>query len=58
MNSATKIGNQEDLANDLLRGGDEIAGFVYGDPAQRRKAYYLAETSRLPVFRLDSRLVT
>ena len=42
------------LANDLLRGADEIAGYLFGDKAQRRKIYHLAETSRLPVFRLGS----
>jgi len=45
-----------DLATDLLRGADEIAHFVFGDPGQRRKVYHLAETSRLPVFRLGSLL--
>ncbi|MDX1922441.1 MAG: hypothetical protein SFW65_04870 [Alphaproteobacteria bacterium] len=42
------------LAPDLLRGADEIAAFLFGDKAQRRKVYHLAETSRLPVFRLGS----
>lgn len=42
------------LSEDLLRGADEISDFVFGDKAQRRKIYHLAETSRLPVFRLGS----
>jgi predicted kinase len=42
------------LAPDLLRGASEIADFIFGDPNQRRKIYHLAETSRLPVFRLGS----
>jgi predicted kinase len=42
------------LADDLLRGADAIADYLYGDPTQRRKVYHLAETSRLPIFRLGS----
>jgi len=42
------------IAADLLRGADQIAGFLFGDPKERRKIYHLAETSRLPVFRLGS----
>lgn len=42
------------LASDLLRGADKIAAFLFGEGAQRRKVYHLAETSRLPVFRLGS----
>lgn len=42
------------LGSDLLRGADQIAGFLFGDPKLRRKVYHLAETSRLPVFRLGS----
>ena len=44
------------LGSDLLRGADEIAGFMFGDPAERRKIYHLAENSRLPVFRLGALL--
>lgn len=44
------------LADDLLRGADEIAEFILGDPRQRRKVYHMAETSRLPTFRLGSML--
>jgi hypothetical protein len=44
----------DSLAADLLRGADEIAEFLYGDAGQRRKVYHLAETSRLPIFRLGS----
>jgi hypothetical protein len=56
MNEATKNATQESLADDLLRGADEIAGYLYGDSTQRRKVFHLAETSRLPVFRLGSKL--
>lgn len=44
----------EELAEDLLRGADEIAEFIFGKRGGRRKIYYLAETSHLPVFRLGS----
>ncbi len=57
MNSASKTSAQDDkLANDLLRGADQIANFLFGEPGQRRKVYHLAETSRLPVFRLGTML--
>jgi hypothetical protein len=44
------------LGDDLLRGADEIAAYVFGPRGSRRKIYYLAETSHLPVFRLGSML--
>jgi hypothetical protein len=47
---------QSELAEDLLRGAAQIAGFLFGDPRQRRKVYHLAETSRLPVCRIGSLL--
>lgn len=43
-----------ELASDLLRGADRIAEFVFGHASERRKVYHLAETSRLPVFRLGA----
>jgi hypothetical protein len=42
------------LADDLLRGADAIAEFIFGERASRRKVYYLAECTKLPVFRLGS----
>jgi hypothetical protein len=42
------------LADDLLEGADEIAGFLFGDQSKRRKVYHLAESGGLPVFRLGS----
>jgi hypothetical protein len=46
-----------ELADDLLRGADSIAEFIFGPGKNgRRKVYYLAETSHLPVFRLGSLL--
>lgn len=44
------------LADDILRGADEIAKFIFGERGNRRKVYYLAESTRLPVFRLGSML--
>ena len=44
------------LAPDLLRGADEIAVFLFGSQNYRRRVYHLAETSRLPVFRLGTLL--
>lgn len=48
--------SSETLAEDVLHGADAIAEFLFGSPGGRRKVYYLAETSRLPVFRLGSAL--
>ncbi len=45
------------LADDLLRGADAIAEFVFGSAEHRRKVYYFAsgaKTCRLPVFRMGS----
>jgi hypothetical protein len=38
--------------DDVLRGADQIAGFLLGDRSQRRRIYHLAAQSKLPVFRL------
>jgi hypothetical protein len=46
--------SHQPLADDILRGADEIAEFIFGDKASRRKVYYLCECTRLPVFRLGS----
>jgi hypothetical protein len=42
------------FADDLLRGADAIAEFLYGDKKFRRKVYHLASTTKLPVFKLGS----
>lgn len=52
--NASPVLRADALAQDLLRGAEEIAAFLFGDKTQRRKVYHLAETSRLPVFRLGS----
>lgn len=44
----------QELADDLLRGAEEIAEFIFGTKKSKRKIYYLAECTRLPVFRLGS----
>lgn len=43
-----------EFSADLLRGADRIAEYLFGNPGERRKVYHLAETSRLPVFRLGA----
>jgi hypothetical protein len=43
-----------EFSADMLRGADQIAEFLFGDAGERRKVYHLAETSRLPLFRLGS----
>ena len=44
------------LGDDLLRGAEEIAAFLFGDPKLRRKVYYLTgdATIRIPHFKLGS----
>ena len=44
------------LADDLLRGADAIAIFVFGDAKARRKVYYYAGEAkvRMPTFRLGN----
>jgi hypothetical protein len=42
------------IADDILRGAEQIAEFLYGERGDRRKVYHLAQTSRLPVFRLGA----
>lgn len=41
-----------EFSADLLRGGAELATFLFQAPEQRRRFYHLATTSRLPVFKL------
>ena len=44
----------KEFADDLLRGAEMVAEFLYGDRALRRQVYHLAATSNLPVFKLGS----
>ena len=45
---------QSELADDILEGADAISAFLFGSKMNRRKIYYLAECSKLPIFRLGS----
>jgi hypothetical protein len=47
------------LADDLLDGGAEIAGFLceLGLRANTREVYHLAKTKRLPIGRLGRKLI-
>lgn len=42
------------FAQDLLRGAEEIAQFLFNDRNARRKVYHLVSSSNLPVFKLGS----
>lgn len=44
------------IADDLLRGADAIAVFVFGSQKHRRKVYYYATDAkaRMPVFRIGN----
>ncbi len=46
----------QNLADDLLRGADAIALFVFGDVKHRRKVYYYAGEAkvRMPTFRMGN----
>ena len=44
------------LSEDLLRGAEQIATFMFGDPKMRRQVYHLAQTGQIPVFKLGSTL--
>ena len=48
------------LADDLLRGAEQIAVFMFGDEKKRRHVYHLASEvppeQRLPCFRLGEQL--
>ncbi len=43
-----------DFSDDLLRGADQIAQWLYGSRKFRRNIYHLASTTRLPTFKLGS----
>jgi hypothetical protein len=51
-----EIVDQQYIADDLLSGADEIAKFLFGPNGGRRKVYYLASCTRIPVFRLGTKL--
>jgi hypothetical protein len=43
-----------ELSDDILEGADAIAEFLFGSKESRRKVYYLAECSKLPIFRFGT----
>lgn len=48
--------SSECFADDLLKGADEIAFYLFKDRTRRRQVYHLAATTRFPVFRLGTML--
>ena len=55
--SETTVGDsQVNLSDDLLRGADEIAEFMFGDPKKRRLVYHLVQKGCLPVFKFGAML--
>ena len=46
----------DQTAEPAIRGAEAIAEFIFGDRAHRRKVYYLAECSKIPIYRLGSTL--
>ena len=45
---------EPEFSRDMLRGAEEVAEFLYGSKALRRKVYHLASTSNMPTFKLGS----
>ena len=56
IDSTKQTVNEATLGDDLLRGADEIARFMFGDVKHRRKVYYLTgeATKGLPHFKIGS----
>jgi hypothetical protein len=52
--NATPQNAPDQLAGDILKGADAIAHFLFGSREYRRKIYYLAERTKIPIFRLGS----
>jgi hypothetical protein len=46
----------DQAAEPAIRGAEAIAEFIFGDRLHRRKVYYLAECSKIPIYRLGSTL--
>lgn len=42
------------LSDDMLRGAEAIAEFLFGDAKLRRKVYHVVECGKLPTFRLGA----
>jgi hypothetical protein len=54
----SELGNNTELAEDILYGAGAIASFLFGDASQRSRVYYLCANDQLPVFRIGSRKST
>ena len=52
----TTAATKNAVSEDLLRGAEEIAEYLFGDSAKRRSVYHLAQSRQLPVFKLGSML--
>jgi len=46
--------DDDEFSQDLMRGADEIAAFLFGAESARRKVYHLIATTRFPHFKLGS----
>jgi hypothetical protein len=46
----------DQTAEPAIRGAEAIAEFIFGDRSHRRKVYYLAECSKISIYRLGSTL--
>lgn len=46
----------KDLKDDLIVGATALAEYIFGDPKQRRRIYYLAEIGALPLFNIGASL--
>jgi hypothetical protein len=44
------------IVEEVIEGADAIASFLFGDSTKRRRVSYLAEKTRIPIFRLGSTL--
>lgn len=42
------------IGDDVLPGAEAISEFIYGNTEDRRKVYHLAQTGRIPVFRMGA----
>ena len=56
MTAQNELTDQSDFADDLLEGAAAIALYLFGTREKRRKVYYLAAHSRLPVFKLGAEI--
>jgi hypothetical protein len=46
----------DQTAEPAIRGAEAIAEYIFGHRSHRRKVYYLAECSKIPIYRLGSTL--